>query len=266
MVPPAWAAPVAVALMAAVEILPERRMASVSSAVLVLVLAWLSIGFGFCLKFNLAIPAGGSGALVGLAGLAMGGRRCQVLCPQRQDSGGILWSVAVVVIAGFQVADSLAGPLLRPLFPLGLYSLTVFLALQVYSLLETSYPPGLPRPADRPAGKTRPGRSAVPTPETPTAWPWPTSTSSKGSTTNMVTMSATRSSGWWEPPSPPSSTAGPTAMGRGIRPVLSRPDARSRRRSRRGSPVRPGALPVCPAAGPADLALGRKEEPAGAVA
>jgi len=134
-----WTEPMVIIALAVIEVLPEKRIFSLSTAVMLLVLAWLFIVFGFSLRSNLTLPAGGFGFFLVLAALAMIAAAVRFVLQNDRTHAVFFWSVAVFVVSAFQVEDLLSASFFKSIFPFGLYSLSVFIALHVYSLLETSY-------------------------------------------------------------------------------------------------------------------------------
>lgn len=166
----AWAGPIAVVATVAITFLPDRRIASASSMIMLIVLAGLGLFLVAYLNSKVRIPTGGStasflspilprlwpgfGLFLSLACVVVIVEVLNFLLHPDQVHAMSFWLLCLVILAVFQegfflhrqyfptgVALSKTRTSLHEVLalPLALYFLFVFIAFHVYSLLEISY-------------------------------------------------------------------------------------------------------------------------------
>jgi len=166
----AWAGPTVIVVTAAITFLPDRRIASTSSSIMLIALAGLGLIFVACLAGKVRIPAGGaaagfldpvlsrlwpsSGPFLGLACVVVIVAALNFFLHPDQPHALSFWAFCLVILSVFLAGLFLHGHYFPTglastkakismhevlALPLALYSLSVFIAFHVYSLIEVSY-------------------------------------------------------------------------------------------------------------------------------
>ena len=165
----AWAGPTVIVATAAIAFLPDRRIASISSMIMLIILIGLALFFVLRLNMKVRIPAGGaasgflnpiaprlwpgSGLFLSLACVAVIVAVLDFFLHPDQIRAMTFVVVCLVILSviqaglffhkyfptGLALSKTSSVTHELPLLPLGLYMLSVFLAFHVYSLIDISY-------------------------------------------------------------------------------------------------------------------------------